>query len=114
MTDQTVKGDIVINFPSHTQCYHALALLYYYSNQASQALSIWTKWVGSFLATPNDHTHCFRISDGELTDKDFPGFGFIVDFLSKYMLLLIALLEHFIKNVNTTTLQSNCMQWNLC
>ncbi|XP_064384439.1 transforming growth factor-beta receptor-associated protein 1 homolog isoform X2 [Halichondria panicea] len=49
------------------KCHHALGLLYYYSNQASKALNIWT-----------------RISDEELTDKDFPGFGYIVDFLSKY------------------------------
>jgi tetratricopeptide (TPR) repeat protein len=48
------------------QCYHALALLYYYSNQTREALSMWT-----------------RIYDKELTDPRFPGLSYIIEFLSK-------------------------------
>ena len=29
--------------PTHTQCYHALGLLYFYSNKANEALDIWTR-----------------------------------------------------------------------
>lgn len=48
-------------------CFHALGLLFYYSNQSSDAISIWT-----------------RIADKELTDQDFPGFTFIINFLAKH------------------------------
>jgi hypothetical protein len=48
------------------KCYHAQALLYYFSNQTNEALKIWT-----------------RIYDKELTDPQFPGFTYIIEFLSK-------------------------------
>ena len=48
------------------QCHHALALLYYYSNQTGEALKIWT-----------------GIYDKELADPQFPGFSYVIEFLSK-------------------------------
>jgi hypothetical protein len=51
-----------------------LALLHYYSNQTNEALRIWT-----------------RIYDKELSDSQFPGFSYIIEFIG--MLCLHCRLE---------------------
>ncbi|CAI8050652.1 Transforming growth factor-beta receptor-associated protein 1 [Geodia barretti] len=56
------------------KCYHALALLYYYSNQTNEALGIWT-----------------RIYDKQLSDSQFPGFSYIIEFLSKCGIIEVVL-----------------------
>eukprot|EP00057_Strongylocentrotus_purpuratus_P012789 XP_011667263.1 PREDICTED: transforming growth factor-beta receptor-associated protein 1 [Strongylocentrotus purpuratus] len=48
--------------------HHALALLHRYQGDSEQAMVLWA-----------------RLADGDATDETFPGLGFVIDFLSRYM-----------------------------